>query len=413
MRLRRRRGASVIAIVCLASGMGASAMALALADATLVRPYGLPRAADLVVLWESDPGRPDDLIEISLPTFQDWERQVTSFASIAAFGSSHWPGIGRARGESFAIAPRAVSRRFFQTLGRGPLLGRDFTAADLSPANPPPAILSHGVWMSRFGGSPTVLGESLVIDNEVHQIVGVMPRGFAFPDAPDVWISVERALARAFESSGTSTTEQRAVGVLQAVGRLEGGRCRQHALSELNAIEIAIGQEYAGSTTTDAVLRSALRAADPDLVLVRSQTTREVVDGVLAPSRLLSAAMTMLGATGLMLLALGIFGAAATMLRVARRETAIRQAVGATPFRAARAPLRSLGAALTLGTLGGAALAPGGVGLLAAMGVAASGDLWMPLGVAAASVATAAGVAIGLSIRQATATSPAELLRSE
>jgi hypothetical protein len=168
----------------------------------------------------------------------------------------------------------------------------------------------------------------------------------------------------------------------------------------------------AGATMTGALLRGALRAADPDLVLARSQTTGEVVDGVLAPSRLLSTAMTMLGATGLTLLALGIFGTAATMLRVARRETAIRQAVGATPFRAARAPLRSLATALTLGMLGGATLAPGGVGLLAAMG-AASVDLWMPLSVAAASVATAAGVAMGISIRQTSATSPAEMLRSD
>jgi predicted permease len=790
-----------VSVVCLAIGMGASAMSMTLADATVLRPFGLPRAADLVVLWESDPARPQDLIEVSLPTFHDWEREAASFASLAAFGSSHWPGIGRVRGESFSISPRAVSRRFFATLGRPPLVGRDFTADDLSPAHPPPAMLSHAIWVSRFGGASTAIGEFLVIDNELHRIVGVMPPGFAFPASPDVWISVERALARVFERDGVNAAEQRAIGLLQVVGRLEPGRSRQAALSELNAIEQAIGHEFwptrkpnvavmtpfteivlgklgarlwialamtvsvllfacanvaalriadlrdrtgelaarlclgasrsrllrqllremiplvaaaalcaigvalgleawlrsvpvvlssgidlaefrdtaalaiassaviawllvaggpavaavrsmspalvtlgsrtfvRGSTagasllllqaalavcvvamaasaykvfatlartdmgfstagvtaidlsvpewkypdaasrnaletrllarmsalpgvtavagvsvrpfrfgeiadglpvrrpeavatsaaeaigasrvivsaeyfdvmgisieegraldefdresrqpvvvisrtlarmvwgdesavgreievgnlrgwirhlvvgvaedvrsrvldrpalevyvphgrgglplstvvlrhsasvaTNDTVLRSALGEVDGDLVLERSLTMRDMVDRVLAPTRLLSTAMTLLGATGLVLLALGIFGAAAAMLRVARREVGIRQAVGAAPLRAARAPLRSLTTALTLGVLAGAVLAPAGVGLLASMGVAERGGVWTAVVVASASVVGAAGVAIGLNLRRATRVPPAELLRCE
>jgi hypothetical protein len=137
------------------------------------------------------------------------------------------------------------------------------------------------------------------------------------------------------------------------------------------------------------------------------------VDRVLAPSRLLSTAMTLLAATGLVLLALGIFGAAATILEAARREVAIRQAIGASPIRAARAPLGALLTALAIGTLAGVVAAPGGVGVLAAMGVADRGGLLAVLSGSAALVIGAAGIAIGLNIRRATGVSPAELLRSE
>ncbi len=168
----------------------------------------------------------------------------------------------------------------------------------------------------------------------------------------------------------------------------------------------------AGAAPTDALLRRALRDIDPDVVLERSQTTRALVDGVLAPARLLSTAMTMLGATGLMLLALGIFGAAATTLRVARREVGIRQAIGATPLGAARAPLRSLLTALGAGALAGAIAAPGAVSVLAAMGVADRARDGRCVGRSCRGGRAGGRLAIGINIRRATAVSPAELLRT-
>src|SRR5262245_53354834 len=90
---------SLVSGLCLALGIGASATAVTLYDAAVGHPFGLARAGDLVVLWESDPKRPKDLIEVSLLNFQDWERQSASFTSMAAFGSSHWPGIGRVGGQ--------------------------------------------------------------------------------------------------------------------------------------------------------------------------------------------------------------------------------------------------------------------------------------------------------------------------
>src|SRR6187200_386579 len=101
--LLRRPVAALVSVACLSAGIAATATALALAYATVLRPYGVPAAGSLVVLWESDVARPHDLIEISLPNFQDWVQRARSFDAMAAFGSSHWPGIARGTGGSFAI----------------------------------------------------------------------------------------------------------------------------------------------------------------------------------------------------------------------------------------------------------------------------------------------------------------------
>jgi predicted permease len=798
--MRQRPVAALVSIVCLALGLGASATAVMLADATVLRPYGLNGAGDLVVLWETDLDRPRDMIEVSLPTFEDWAARSTSLASLAAFGSSHWPGIARIGGDSIAISPRGVSQQFFRTLGRAPLIGRDFTAEDLALDAVAPVILSHAFWVTRFGASPNAIGQSFFIDNDEHRIIGVMPPGFAFPDAPDVWISVERVL-QGFAVANKMTRDQtRGFGVLEVIGRLKRDASRTQATADLNAVLLDIQQRYfpknkptiatmtpfaevvigrlgarlwiavamtiavllfacanvaslrlahlrervgelaarlclgatrarlgrelliettplmiaacvaavvmavaleawlgqipvvaasgvelsnyrdsglaallvftvtswllvsaapaaaavhqtrtidihgtgravvqssraartlltvqaalavclvamaagafqtftrlaaldVGFSTTDVtvadlsfpdwryedpkhrtaveqqlitalervpgvtaaagvsvrpyrfgeiadgmqmrrpedaatnpdqttggsrvivtpryfeamgisilegrgfteidstaslrnvvvsrglartlwgdsspigrqiesfslsggwqpstvvgvaedvrsrvidrpalevympygrgglalasfvirhpaervvtepMIRAALGEVDPELAVSRVQTSRAVVDHVLAPSRLLSTAMNMLGTTGVVLLAVGIFGAAATALRVARREVAIRQAVGATPFVAARAPLRSLLIAITAGTIAGSIAAPGALQLLTALGVADAAVLWLALMGGALTVIGAAGIAIAATVRPAMRASPADLLR--
>jgi hypothetical protein len=164
---------------------------------------------------------------------------------------------------------------------------------------------------------------------------------------------------------------------------------------------------------TDAMVRSALGGVDPDLAVSRVQTTRAVVDRVLAPSRILAIAMNMLGATGLTLLALGIFGAAAATLRAARREIAVRQAIGATPFVAARTPLRSLFIVLLLGATIGSVFAPMAMNVLASMGVAEATGVWLALAAGTTAVAIAASLAIAVTIRPAMRLPPSDLLRAE
>ena len=247
----RRPLSSLVSAVCLGVGIAACAASWTLIDAAILRPFGLQRAGELVVLWETDPARGRDLIEISHLNFIDWQRESRTLSSMAAFGSSHWPALARLGDETVPLAARAVSSSFFSTLGIRPALGRDFDARDLQGEAPPPVMLGHRIWLDRFAGSPSVIGRSLFIDGTDHQIVGVMPRGFGYPDDPDVWLSLERGLAEAFKTTPPET--QRQVGILEAVGRRRAEASNTDVKHELTSIARALRKRYHEPDETVAV----------------------------------------------------------------------------------------------------------------------------------------------------------------
>jgi hypothetical protein len=160
-----------------------------------------------------------------------------------------------------------------------------------------------------------------------------------------------------------------------------------------------------------AEVRQSLQRVEPEIAIERIQTTGELMQSVLSPARLLALLMSLLGAAGLLLLTLGIFGAVATALRAAWQEIAVRQAVGAMPFQAARAPLRMLGRALALGMILGLFLTPVALAAAEALGLHTSDGIVVPLIAGVAAVVGAAGIACGPPLVKAVRTSPAELLR--
>ncbi len=238
----RRPLTSVTSTLCLAIGIAACAIAWTLLDATIFRPFGLADSDELVVVWEADLSRGHDLIEVSHLNFLDWQRESKTLESMAAFGSSHWPALARIGADTVPIAARGVSIAFFSTLGIRPALGRDFSASDQNPGGVPPVVLSHRMWQSRFGGDEGIVGQVVFIDGQDHSIVGVMPSGFAYPDDPDAWVSLERALGSAFE--GLSQDQQRAIGVLEVLGRRRANVSNDHVREELTAIVRNLRQRY-------------------------------------------------------------------------------------------------------------------------------------------------------------------------
>ncbi len=216
--------------------MSLTAVSWTLIDAVLRHPYRIDRVDRLAMFWESDHSNGRDLIEVSWPDARDWQERSRSFESLAAMGSSHWPGLAKIRGETVTLSPRAVSQPFFAVLGVSAAIGRTFAADDLLTSNPPPILLSHAAWQTRFQADPAIVGSRLFLDGVDHLVVGVMPAGFAFPDAPDAWISVERELALAFEAGKVSEQQQRQLGVLFAIGRLNEGISLDRARVELRDI---------------------------------------------------------------------------------------------------------------------------------------------------------------------------------
>lgn len=246
--LMRRPLATAASALCLGLGIAACATAWSLIHVAILRPFGLPSADGLVVVWEADPARGHPLIEVSLLNFLDWQREARTLESMAAFGSSHWPALARIGDETVPIAARGVSVSFFSTLGVRPVLGRDFVASDARSDQLAPIVLSDRVWRTRFGGDPSVIGRQLFVDGSNARIVGVMPPGFAFPDDPDAWISAERVLEQAFREMPLDG--QRRVGVLEVVGRRHAWAAADEVRAELSRIVADLRRRHQAADTT-------------------------------------------------------------------------------------------------------------------------------------------------------------------
>jgi putative ABC transport system permease protein len=240
----RRPLASATAAACLAIGLAGSTAAWVLIDAVLLRPFGLPDSNRLVVIWEADLAKRQDLIEVSHLNFLEWQPRSKTVEAMAAFGSSHWPALARFGDETVTITTRGVTQTFFSTLGVAPFLGHDFSVP--AESDLPSIVLSHRLWQSRFAGAQGVVGQTMFVDGSNYRIIGVMPRGFAYPDDPDVWTSVEETLRRAFAT--TPVDAQRWIGILEVMARRRPEASIDEVRTELSGIVAGIHRQHRSST---------------------------------------------------------------------------------------------------------------------------------------------------------------------
>ena len=343
--LSRRPGFSAAAIATLALGIGASTAIFSVAYGISMRPlaYGAPER--LIRIYEANPANGQLKQDVSIPTFHAW-RSAPSIESAALFGRSNGRFTAGADGTPVPIA--SVSANFFDVLGVRPMLGDGFkpeseytrfTADEV-------AVISHGAWQRLFGGRPDVIGQRIEFtgagDNDVYRIVGVMPEGFSFGGAVDLWrpvLLVElpiRQTLRSWRYDGM-------------IARLRPGRTIEASRAELTAICETLARDYPRSNAGWTVTVESLHAS-------------VIGDFGRATWMLLASVAVVLIVTCLNV------GGLLTARAVARqRETAVRIALGASSWRLLRL---SLCEASVLGVCGGAAgllLAwLGGAGLRAA-----------------------------------------------
>jgi putative ABC transport system permease protein len=271
----------------------------------------------------------------------------------------------------------AVTSAYFDALGQHVLQGRVFSALD-GEKTQPVAIISQTLARALFGDRPAI-GETI-----------------------DLFSLSEKWRSRVI------------VGVAGDAQYRGLERPSLEVYVPVTQVQASIGSLVIASDAplSEAGIRHAMRAVEPDVAIEGFQTTGELRASVLAPARLLATVVSLLAGAGLVLLALGIFAAAAAALRAARAEIAVRQAVGARPLQAATAPLRVLARALAVGVAAGVFGSP--IVLLAAegAGLSASGNVVASISVAAALVFAVAAAAAIPSMRRAASLSPAQLLRS-
>ena len=177
--LRRRPAYALLSILTLALGIGGTAAVYGVARSVLLAPLPFAHERELGVFWKKTDWTHEEYLHI--------RGRVPGFRQVALFRQRDVivrEGDGPAR----LVRVVSASAELFDVLGAGPVLGRGFLAGDDVPHAEPVAILSFGLWQ-ELGGSPSVVGARVTLDAVPRTVVGVMPRGFWFPDpAVRAWI---------------------------------------------------------------------------------------------------------------------------------------------------------------------------------------------------------------------------------
>jgi predicted permease len=188
--LRKRPGFAFAAVMTLAIGIGANVTVFSVVNALLLRPLPFGDRSDRVVtLHSTHPMQVEDWDDsrLSYPDYLDVQREAQSFEGVAGFVSRNFTVTNETDAER--LLGESVTPNLFPLLGVDPVLGRNFLPEEAAaPGLETSVILSHGLWMRRFGGDPSIIGRGVVINERARTVVGVMPPGFKFPERSELYM---------------------------------------------------------------------------------------------------------------------------------------------------------------------------------------------------------------------------------
>jgi putative ABC transport system permease protein len=176
------RSFAAAALITVALAVGGTSAVFGVLRGVLFRPPPYHEADRLVRLWEVHPGAQEPIpgAKLSGPTYRAWLGSADTIQDMAAFGGRDY--VITQADLAQRVRGTRVTPALFRLLGVSPGRGRFFAEADARQGAPPVVVLSDGFWRDRFASDPGAIGRSLVIDGVPHDIIGVAPPGFAFPD---------------------------------------------------------------------------------------------------------------------------------------------------------------------------------------------------------------------------------------
>jgi predicted permease len=314
--LSRTPGFTLMAVLVMALGIGANAALFTVVRSVLFKPLPYKDPGRLVTLYQHDPSAKDQDNYVAAGNFADWKKNSRSFESMAMV--TPWAAYDFSeKGGSYPekIDAAWCSWNMFSILGVPPAYGRFFNAQDDRPDADATVVLSWGFWKRRLGGNPSIVGRPIFLRGKPYTVIGIMPAGFDYPEIQDqVWTP-------AYHEGSAHLLQSRDDHEYKVIARLKSGNTMAQAVSELDAIQKRIKQEY------------------PRLPVEPGVNGRLLLDDLVGDYK--TPLYTLLAATTCVLLIACLNVANLLVARSAarRREVAIRNALGASRWRSIREQL--------------------------------------------------------------------------
>lgn len=247
--LRRDRGFSATVILTLAITIGATTAAFSIVNGILIKPLAYPQPEQLVKLreiWREAFGASP--MEVNQRHFEHWRQHTRQFQSMAQFITL--PANLTSGGPAAQISATQASGTLFDVLGESAAIGRLMTAEDDRAGSPDVVVIGDSLWRQRFGGTPDVLGASVVIDGAPFTVIGVLRPTFRLPEGQRLQASIDAVVPMRIDVGWVGDHNN------AAIGRLKSGVTVEEAQAEIDVLQRQAG-EFATAQSGQKVTLSA------------------------------------------------------------------------------------------------------------------------------------------------------------